>query len=134
MNSLDTRLVADDWLHKPDVLGSPNRVLTAHTEWLLGVRLRHFSTTCALDIYEGWCLGLSGCHSSVAEHWLHKPVVLASILSSWYGMDLAIQISEGKAEGGQCNSCKWMFRIGTPHDFGAWREFMRETSVEKERL
>ena len=49
------------------------------TEWLLGVQLRHFSTTCAVHIEdcEGWWL--SGCRSSVAEHWLHKPGVLGSI-------------------------------------------------------
>ena len=58
---------------------TPNGVLTAHTEWLPGVRLRHFSTICAVYIEgcEGWWL--SGCHSSVAKHWLHKPGVLGSI-------------------------------------------------------
>ena len=58
---------------------TPNSVLTAHAEWLLGVRLRHFSTTCAVHIEdcEGWWL--SSCHRSVAEHWLHKPGVLGSI-------------------------------------------------------
>ena len=41
--------------------------------------MRHFSSTCAVHIedYEGWWL--SGCRSSVAEHWLHKPGVLGSI-------------------------------------------------------
>ena len=57
---------------------TPNRVLTAHTEWLSGVRLRHsvlpvpYTENC-----EGWWL--SGCHGSVTEHWLHKPGVLGSI-------------------------------------------------------
>ena len=56
-----------------------NGVLTAHTKWLPGVRLRHFSTTCAVYIEdcEGWWL--SGCHSSVAEYWQHKPGVLGLI-------------------------------------------------------
>ena len=51
----------------------------AHTEWLAGVRLRHFSTTCAVYIEdcEGWWL--SGCRSSVADHRLHKPGALGSI-------------------------------------------------------
>ena len=51
---------------------APNGVLTAHTEWLLGVRLRHVSTTFAeyIEDCEGWWL--SGCCSSVAEHCLHK--------------------------------------------------------------
>ena len=50
-----------------------------HTEWLPGVRLRHFSPTCAVRIEdcEGWWL--SSCRSSVAEHWLNKPGVLGSI-------------------------------------------------------
>ena len=53
--------------------------LTAHAEWLPGVQLRHFSPTCAVHIEDcgGWWL--SGCRSSVAEHWLHKPGVLSSI-------------------------------------------------------
>ena len=48
-------------------------------QWVSGVRLRHFSTTCAVQIEdcEGWWL--SGCCGSVAEHWLHKPGVLGSI-------------------------------------------------------
>ena len=69
-------------LRKPLGMGSllvkriPNGVLTAHTEWLPGVQLRHFSPSCAVHIedYEGWWL--SGCRSSVAEHWVHKPGVL----------------------------------------------------------
>ena len=42
-------------------------------ECLPGVRLRHFSTTCAVHIEdcEGWWL--SSCRSSVAEHWWLKP-------------------------------------------------------------
>ena len=54
---------------------TPNRVLTAHTEWLSGVRLRHFSTTCAVYIEdcEGWWL--SGCRGSVEEHWWLNPEV-----------------------------------------------------------
>ena len=58
-----------------------NRVLTAHTEWLLGVRPRHFNTTCAVHIEdcEGWWL--SGYHSSVAEYWLYKLGVLGLIAS-----------------------------------------------------
>ena len=57
------------------------RVLTAHTEWLPRVRLRHFSTSCAVYIEdcEGWWL--SSCFSSVAEHWLHKPGILGLIPS-----------------------------------------------------
>ena len=52
--------------------------MTTHTEWLPGVQLKHFSLTCAVLIEdcEGWWL--SGCHSSVVEHWLHKPGVLGS--------------------------------------------------------
>ena len=63
---------------------SPNRVLTAHTEWLPGVQLKHFSLTCPLRIEdcEGWWL--SGCRSSVAEHWLHKPGVLGSIPGDYW--------------------------------------------------
>ena len=55
-------------------------LLMAQTEWLPGVWLRHFSTTCAVyrEDCEGWWL--SGCRSSV-EHWLHKPGVLGSITS-----------------------------------------------------
>ena len=47
--------------------------LLPHIEWLPGVQLRHFSPTCAVHIEDcgGWWL--SGCCSSVAEHWLHKP-------------------------------------------------------------
>ena len=56
-----------------------NRVLTAHTEWLPGVRLGHLSTTCAVYIEDGEDWWLSGCHSSVAEYWLYKPGVLGSI-------------------------------------------------------
>ena len=43
------------------------------------LQLRHFSPTCAVHIEDcgGWWL--SGCRSSVAEHWLHKPGVLGSI-------------------------------------------------------
>ena len=52
---------------------TPNGVLTAHTEWLLGVRLGHFSTTCALFIEDCEGRWLSGCRSLVAEHCLHKP-------------------------------------------------------------
>ena len=69
-------------LRKPLSMGSflmdrilqsiPNRVLTAHTEWLLDAWL---SPTCAVHVEdcEGWWLFV--CHSSVAEHWLHKPGV-----------------------------------------------------------
>ena len=32
---------------------APNEVLMAHTEWLPGVQLRHFRTTC--EEYDGWC-------------------------------------------------------------------------------
>ena len=58
---------------------TPNRVLTPRTEWLPVVQLRHFSLTCAVYIEDcgGWWL--SGYHSSVAEHWLHKPGVLGLI-------------------------------------------------------
>ena len=59
---------------------TPSRVLMAHTEWLLGVRLRHFSNTWVVNTEdcEGWW-----CHSSVAEHWLHKPGVLGSRPFHW---------------------------------------------------
>ena len=45
----------------------------AHMQWLPGVQLKHFSTTCVVHIEdcEGWWL--SSCRSSVAEHWLYKP-------------------------------------------------------------
>ena len=54
----------------------------ASGEWLPGVQLRYFSSTCAVHIEDcgGWWL--SGCRSSVAEHWLHKPGVLGSILGN----------------------------------------------------
>ena len=55
---------------------TPNGVLTAHTEWLPGVWLRHFSTTCAVHIED-----CEGCRSSMAEHWLHKPGLLGLIPS-----------------------------------------------------
>ena len=55
---------------------TPNGILTADSEWLPGVWLRHFSPTCAVHI-EGWWL--SGYYNSVAEHWLHKPGVLGLI-------------------------------------------------------
>ena len=35
---------------------TPNRVLMAHTEWLPGVWLRYFSTTCAIHIENCWGL------------------------------------------------------------------------------
>ena len=50
----------------------------AHAE-LPGVRLRYFSTTCAVYIEDCEVWWLSSCRSSVAEHWLHKPGVLDSI-------------------------------------------------------
>ena len=56
-----------------------NGVLLAHTEWLPGVRLRHFSPTCTVHVEDCESCWLSGCCSSVAEHWLHKPGVLGSI-------------------------------------------------------
>ena len=51
----------------------------SQSQWLPGVQLRHFSPTCAVHIEdcEGWWL--SGCRSSVAEHWLYKPGVLGLI-------------------------------------------------------
>ena len=58
---------------------TPNEVLTAHTEWLQGVKQRHFSTTCA--VYKENCGSwwLSGCRSSVADctsqvSWVWFPV------------------------------------------------------------
>ena len=50
-------------------------IISYISEWLLGVWLRHFSTTCAVHIEdcEGWWL--SGCCGSVAEHWQPKPEV-----------------------------------------------------------
>ena len=58
------------------------KLILSHAEWLPGVRLRHFSTTCAVYIEdcEGWWL--SGGRSSVVEHWLHKPGVLGLIPSA----------------------------------------------------
>ena len=50
---------------------TPNGVLTAHTEWLPGVQLRHQYHLCST--YRG--LWLSGCCGSVAEHWRLKPEV-----------------------------------------------------------
>ena len=41
-------------------------VLMTHTEWLQGVWLRHFSTTCAVHIEDCDSWWLSGCHSSVS--------------------------------------------------------------------
>ena len=67
---------------------TPNGVLMAHTEWLPGVRLRHFSTICIVYIEdcEGW--RFSGCRSSVTEPWLHKPdvpfQVIAGLLTFFY--------------------------------------------------
>ena len=48
-------------------------------KWLPSVWLRHFSPTCAVHTEDcgGWWL--SGCHSSVAEQWLHKSAVLGLI-------------------------------------------------------
>ena len=80
----DKKVVHSDWENLMEWIFqlTPNGVLTAHTEWLPGVRLRHFSTTCA--VYTEGCGGwwLSGCCSSVAEHWLHKLGVLSLIPSS----------------------------------------------------
>ena len=77
----ELKKTTQDWfcLDEKNLWLTPNRVLTAQTEWVLSVRLRHFSTTCAVYIEdcEGWWL--SGCCSSVAEHWLHKPGVLGLI-------------------------------------------------------
>ena len=57
----------------------------AHTEWLPGVRLRHFSPTCAVHIEdcEGWWL--SGCRSSVAEHWPFTSLYFHLITSKFSG-------------------------------------------------
>ena len=46
-----------------------------------GVRPRHFSTTCTVPTKDCKSWWLSGCHSSVAEHWLRKPGVLSLISS-----------------------------------------------------
>ena len=43
---------------------TPNGVLTAHTEWLPGVRLRHFSTICAVYIK---IVGVGGCLVVIAQ-------------------------------------------------------------------
>ena len=56
-----------------------NGVLTAHAGWLSGVQLRHFSPTCAVHIEACGGCWLSGCRSSVEEHWLYKPGVLGLI-------------------------------------------------------
>ena len=51
---------------------TPKGVLMAHTEWLADVRLRHFSTTCAVYIEAGGCLVViaqwqsTGCTSQVS--------------------------------------------------------------------
>ena len=60
-------------------LSAPNRVLTAHSEWLPGVETEAFSTTCAVygEDCEGWWL--PGGRSLVAEHWQLKPEALGSI-------------------------------------------------------
>ena len=66
---------------------TPNKVLTAHTEWLPGVRLKHsVATTCAVHIEdcEGWWF--FGCHGSVAEHWRLKPEV------SWVRLPVAASL------------------------------------------
>ena len=69
---------------------TPNTVLMVHTEWLPGMWLRHFSTTCGVHIKEdcgGWLL--SGCHSSVQStgctsqvSWVWFPATAAFLLSS----------------------------------------------------
>ena len=58
-----------------------NKVLMVHTQWLPGVQLKHFSTTCVVHIQKIVRAGawLSGCRSSVAEHWLYKRQVVGSI-------------------------------------------------------
>ena len=45
----------------------------------LSLNAAEYSTTCAVHIggCEGWWL--SGCSSSVTDHWLHKPGVLGLI-------------------------------------------------------
>ena len=53
---------------------TPNTVLMVHTEWLPGVWLRHFSTTCAVHIKEdcgaGGCLVVvAQCRALVAQTW-----------------------------------------------------------------
>ena len=53
-----------------------------HTKWLPGVRLRHFSSTCAVRVEDYECWWLFGCRSSLAEHWLLKPSVLGPIPSN----------------------------------------------------
>ena len=52
---------------------TPNGVLMAHTEWLPGVQLRHFSTTST--IYRLWGLVVSSCRGLVAERWRLNPEV-----------------------------------------------------------
>ena len=51
----------------------------AHTEWLLGMRLKHSVPPVQyimIEDCEGWWL--PGCHSSGAEHWWLKPEVIVS--------------------------------------------------------
>ena len=45
---------------------TPNGVLMAHTEWLPGVQLRHFSPTCAVHMEER-IVGAGGCPVVVAQ-------------------------------------------------------------------
>ena len=52
-------------------------LLMAHI--LSGEWVRHISTTCEVDIEDCEGSWLSGCRSSVAEHWLHKLCILDSI-------------------------------------------------------
>ena len=62
--------------HNSQATINPHNLLYAlHAEWLPGVWVRAFSTTCAVHIE--YCEGCwsSSCRGSVAEHWQLKPEV-----------------------------------------------------------
>ena len=54
--------------------------VSQHPEWLLATGVFNF-TTVHIEDCEGWWL--SGCHSSVTEHWLHKLVTQGSITDDY---------------------------------------------------
>ena len=71
------------FLMEPISWSTPNKVLTVHTEWLPGVRLRHsIIIICAVHIYRRLCELVIGCCSWVTEHWRLKPSILGLIPSS----------------------------------------------------
>ena len=72
--------------HTRQPLLSELRTLLRIDQKILSIR-REFSskfwwlTTCAVHIEDCWGWWLSGCHSSVAEHWLHKPGVVLGLIA-----------------------------------------------------